>query len=80
MDARDGVQTLKPLRKVRFGGNGYAGDENEEISNFRLFHWPNRLEEVRRLLGPEGELVWHGSIVTEDGVLECQSAPDGLDS
>ncbi|KIO30060.1 hypothetical protein M407DRAFT_20915 [Tulasnella calospora MUT 4182] len=67
IDARDGAP---PLRKVRFGGNGYTGDESKEISNFRLIHWPNRLEKVRRLLGPEGELVWYGRSVTEDGVLE----------
>lgn len=68
-DAEVGVRPLKPLRKLRFGAR-YVRDRNAAISNFRLLYWHNRLEEVRKLLGPEGELLWYGRTVTEHGDLE----------
>ncbi|KIO30064.1 hypothetical protein M407DRAFT_20920 [Tulasnella calospora MUT 4182] len=75
IDVRDGVQTLKPLRKVRLGGNLHPESESLEISAFSRFYWPNRVEKVRRLLGPEGELIWYGRFVTEDGAFDDRPAP-----
>ncbi|KIO30065.1 hypothetical protein M407DRAFT_242398 [Tulasnella calospora MUT 4182] len=70
MEVRDGLKQLKPVRRLRLGGtNLYLGDDEEVFAEFGLIHWPNHLEEVRRLLGPEGELVWYGRIVTQEGVL-----------
>ncbi|KAG9041203.1 hypothetical protein FS837_012553 [Tulasnella sp. UAMH 9824] len=69
IDARGGVQPPKPLRKLEFGAR-HPSDWETKISNFKSIYWPNRVEEVRKLLGPEGELVWCGRTVTEDGDLE----------
>ncbi|KIO30031.1 hypothetical protein M407DRAFT_242377 [Tulasnella calospora MUT 4182] len=70
----NGDQHLKPLRKVVFGEVWPSYDQDKEITEFRSIHWPNRLEEVRRLLGPEGELIWYTRPVSEDGILGGQPA------
>ncbi|KAG9041204.1 hypothetical protein FS837_012554, partial [Tulasnella sp. UAMH 9824] len=75
IEGRAGVQKLKPLRKLGFGGGWFVGDDDRMIAEFRLVYWPNRLKEVRRLLGPDGELEWYGRTVTEDGVLEARAPP-----
>ncbi|KIO30032.1 hypothetical protein M407DRAFT_159780 [Tulasnella calospora MUT 4182] len=76
IEAIKGDQHLKPLRKVEFGWIWRIEDHAEEITKFRSIHWPNRIEEVRRLLGPEGELGWYRRRVTEDGVLENRRVSD----
>ncbi|KIO30034.1 hypothetical protein M407DRAFT_20891 [Tulasnella calospora MUT 4182] len=71
-EARDGDQHVKPLRRLELGGDWYTEDDETVITEFRLIHWPNRLEEVRRLLGHDGVLLWYRWIVTEDGTLQDQ--------
>ncbi|KAG9046293.1 hypothetical protein FS837_004690, partial [Tulasnella sp. UAMH 9824] len=71
-EARDGDQRLNPLRSLELGENWHVEDEGSSIAEFKSIHWPNRLEEIRRLLGHDGKLRWYRWIVAEDGTLEEQ--------
>ncbi|KAG8906820.1 hypothetical protein FRC01_007890, partial [Tulasnella sp. 417] len=73
-----GDQDLKPIRRLELDRLGYPYRELTEadINSFRLILWPNHLQEIRRLLGPEGELVWREKIVRQDGVLVDRHTED----
>ncbi|KAG9002903.1 hypothetical protein FRB90_011291 [Tulasnella sp. 427] len=62
----------KAIRKLVLGSDGYP-DYFYKIVNFGMLFWNDRLDVVRRLLGPEGELIWYGMRVTLDGVLQAPS-------
>ncbi|KAG9044969.1 hypothetical protein FS837_007232 [Tulasnella sp. UAMH 9824] len=70
--AKDDDQRLNPLRSLELGEGWYLEDEDPLITEFKSIHWPNRLEEVRRLLGHDGTLRWYRWNVAEDGTLEEQ--------
>lgn len=63
------VQQPNPLRKLEFTVD-WTIDSSTMINNFSSVYWPNHLSEIRRLLGPEGELIWYGRAVTLQGVME----------
>ncbi|KAG8945445.1 hypothetical protein FRC04_000820 [Tulasnella sp. 424] len=67
--AQGDTQHPKPLRKLEFGSDSWYPEDDPVIANFSSTYWPNYLDEARRLLGPEGELIWYGRVVTEEGVL-----------
>ncbi|KIO30066.1 hypothetical protein M407DRAFT_242399 [Tulasnella calospora MUT 4182] len=68
-EGRGDVQQPKPLRKLEFRGDWYI-DATTMINNFSTVYWPNRLDEIRRLLGPTGKLIWYGRAVSLEGVIE----------
>ncbi|KAG9023068.1 hypothetical protein FS837_006015 [Tulasnella sp. UAMH 9824] len=63
------IQQPKPLRKLEFLVD-WTIETNTMINNFSSIYWPNYLGEIRRLLGPKGELIWYGRAVTLEGVME----------
>ncbi|KAG9025390.1 hypothetical protein FS837_004941 [Tulasnella sp. UAMH 9824] len=75
-ESRDSHQDLKPLRRLVLRMNPGPGYDEDKISEFRSIYWPNHLEEIRRLLGREGELRWCRRLVTEDGTLGDQPIPE----
>ncbi|KAG8983293.1 hypothetical protein FRB90_006152, partial [Tulasnella sp. 427] len=36
----------------------YVEENHERLVNFRSTYWPNGMDQVRSLLGPEGEVIW----------------------
>ncbi|KAG9044967.1 hypothetical protein FS837_007230 [Tulasnella sp. UAMH 9824] len=72
VEVMGGDQRLNPLRSLELGEDWNVEDEGLVIAEFKSIHWPNRLEEIRRLLGHDGKLRWYRWIVAEDGTLEEQ--------
>ncbi|KAG9046291.1 hypothetical protein FS837_004688 [Tulasnella sp. UAMH 9824] len=69
IEARDGDHRLN-LCSLELGEDWSTPDEKSFINEFKSIHWPNHLEEIRRLLGHDGKLKWYDWMVAEDGTLE----------
>ncbi|KAG9020789.1 hypothetical protein FS837_007892 [Tulasnella sp. UAMH 9824] len=69
LEGQADIQQPKPLRKLEFQMDWTIWTDNM-IDNFSSVYWPNYLGEIRRLLGPKGELIWYGRAVTLEGVME----------